>query len=141
MLTLLLTVPIFLAITWFAVHFRAVPAFEDALHRELVSLMARHDVAGLKLMPGHCVFELKRQAFNKGVAIRRFLAQPRFSGRKPLFIGDDVTDLPGFQAAVEADGAAYSVGTRMAGTTGMFASPADVRRWVAGLAEADPVRA
>ncbi len=125
----------------FAVHFRAVPDYEDALRRELVGLMARHDVAGLRLMPGHCVFELKRQAFNKGVAIRRFLAQPRFSGRKPVFIGDDVTDLPGFEAAVEADGIAYSVGTRMAGTADTFASPADVRLWVARMAEAEHVHA
>lgn len=125
----------------FAIHYRAVPDARDALNRELVGLMARHDVAGLRLMPGHCVFELKRQTFNKGVAIRRFLAQPRFSGRKPVFIGDDVTDLPGFEAAIEADGLAYAVGKPISGTTDVFASPADVRRWIAQIAEPESLHA
>ncbi len=119
----------------FAVHFRAVPQARDALHRELVSLMARHDVSGLRLMPGHSVFELKRQNFNKGVAIRRFLAQPRFAGRKPVFVGDDVTDYPGFEAARDLGGLAYGVGACIPGTTDTFASPAEVRRWVSAIAE------
>ncbi len=125
----------------FAVHFRAVPELADRLHEDLRNLLSRHSDSGLRLMPGHFVFEVKGSTFNKGVAVRRFLAQPRFAGRKPIFIGDDVTDQPGFAAAIDFGGLAYSVGARLPGTTGLFASPSDVRHWVSQIAETERVNA
>lgn len=125
----------------YAIHYRAAPHFAAALQQDLVDLMARHADADLRLMPGHFVFELKRQTFDKGVAIRRFLEQPRFQGRKPIFIGDDVTDQPGFKTALAFHGLAYSVGKRFPDTTGMFASPSEVRDWVTQIAESEKAHA
>lgn len=117
-----------------AVHYRAVPAAGEALLAALRALVARQAEAAMVLLPGHFVFELKRPGFDKGEAVRRFLADPPFRGRTPIFVGDDVTDRPGFAAAIAAGGAAYGVGRPIAGTTGTFDSPSAVRDWVGRLA-------
>ena len=117
-----------------AVHYRAVPASGEALLAALRALVARQADADLILLPGHYVFELKRPGFDKGEAVRRFLADPPFRDRTPIFIGDDVTDRPGFAAAIAAGGTAYGVGTPIAGTTGTFDSPSAVRDWVGRIA-------
>lgn len=117
-----------------AVHYRAAPEIRDTLLVALRTLVARHPAADLTLLPGHAVFELKRSGFDKGEAVRRFLLDPPFRGRVPIFVGDDVTDRPGFAAAIAAGGAAYGVGRDIDGTTGTFDSPAAVRDWVGKLA-------
>lgn len=117
-----------------AVHYRAVPEIGEALLAALRALIGRHAEADLTVLPGHAVFELKRSGFDKGEAVRRFLADPPFRGRMPIFVGDDITDRPGFAAAIAAGGTAYGVGRDIAGTTGTFDSPAAVRDWVGKLA-------
>lgn len=117
-----------------AVHYRAVPAVGEALLIALRALVARQAEAALILLPGHFVFELKRPGFDKGEAVRRFLVDPPFRGRTPVFVGDDVTDRPGFAAAIAAGGVAYGVGQPIPGTTGTFDSPSAVRDWLGRLA-------
>ena len=125
----------------FAIHFRHAPSFEGDIRRALEALLARHAGEALRLMPGHFVFEIKRTGFNKGLAIRRFLAHERFAGRKPIFIGDDVTDQPGFAAALDFDGRAYSVGARFPNTSGTFANPSEVRAWIMQIARMESLHA
>jgi trehalose 6-phosphate phosphatase len=125
----------------YAVHYRAVPTAGPRLTVELQNLIDHYPALNLTLMPGHFVVEVKRRTFNKGIAIRKFMEHPRFAGRRPVFIGDDVTDLPGFAAVVDLDGDAFSVGTRMPGTTGAFATAAEVRHWVARIAQTESLDA
>ena len=125
----------------FAVHYRAAPTVALPLTADLRQLVERHPGAKLRLMPGHFVVELKRATFDKGAAIKRFLARPPFRGRIPVFIGDDVTDLPGFAAAVDAGGLALGVGSQLLGTTGTFSNPSQVRQWVAQIAETESLHA
>jgi trehalose 6-phosphate phosphatase len=47
---------------------------------------------------------------DKGKAIIAFLAEPPFSGRCPVFVGDDATDEEGFAAVIERGGIAVRVG-------------------------------
>ena len=124
----------------YAIHYRAVPTAGPALEIALRALLERTE-PGLRLMPGHFVFEIKGAAVDKGSAVRRFMREPAFAGRSPIFVGDDVTDQPGFAAAVEAGGYAYGVGRDIPGTSGTFADPSAVRSWVAALAATETVHA
>lgn len=115
----------------YAVHYRAAPRFGPDLRRRLGSFITARPELGLVIMPGHCVFELKRPDINKGAAIARFLdSVPEFWGRRPVFLGDDVTDLPGFDVVAARGGLAYAVTTPVANVAGTFPGPVAVREWL-----------
>jgi trehalose 6-phosphate phosphatase len=57
-----------------------------------------------------------------------------FSTRKPIFIGDDVTDEAAFDVLPEFGGIGFSVGREMQGLAGVFDAPRDVRRWIVDMA-------
>ena len=56
-----------------------------------------------------------------------------FKGRRPIFIGDDVTDETVFAIMPDLDGLAFSVGRRAKGVADHFDEPRDVREWLAHL--------
>ncbi len=55
------------------------------------------------------IFEIRSRGQSKGEAVRRLMQLPTFAGRKPLFVGDDRTDLDGIRAAVELGGSGIAV--------------------------------
>ncbi|XTZ39966.1 trehalose-phosphatase [Salmonella enterica] len=96
----------------FALHYRQAPQHEQAvfaLARKMVELYPL-----LAMQPGKCVVELKPAGINKGAAIEAFLQEPPFAGRKPVFLGDDLTDENGFSVVNKLGGISVKVG---AGTT------------------------
>ena len=90
-----------------ALHYRQAPGAEAAC-REAATEAAR--VCGLDLQPGKMVFELKPPGGNKGAALRSIMQEPGFAGTVPLFLGDDLTDEAGFEAARQLGGAGVLVG-------------------------------
>ncbi len=120
-----------------AVHYRAAPDTGPRLRGALERLRETWRDSGLALLPGHFVFELKRPGVDKGGAIAELMGQAPFAGRCPVFVGDDVTDLPGFAAVEARGGRAYAVGRDLPGTRGTFADPAAVRAWLAAFARRD----
>ena len=125
----------------FAIHYRAAPGSGQALKRRLDAFLAAHPDHGLTLMPGHYVFEMKRPDINKGAAIARFMEEAAFRGRRPIFVGDDVTDRPGFETVMSRNGLAYSVSHAAPGVVGTFPNPAAVRHWLAALIDPETIRA
>lgn len=117
-----------------ALHYRAAPAAGQALASALRGLLSEPEAAGLRLLPGKMVFEVLAHACDKAQAIRRLLAQPPFVGRRPLFIGDDVTDEPALVMVSELGGLALSVGQLLPGARAAFADPAAVRAALIGAA-------
>ena len=120
----------------FAVHYRAAPETGLRLRGELDRFLRDRPHLGLAILPGHLVFELKRPGIDKGAAIADLMERPPFSGRRPVFIGDDVTDIPGFAAVAARGGLAYSVSHAYPGVHGTFVDPPAVRRWLGGIGEA-----
>jgi trehalose 6-phosphate phosphatase len=120
----------------FAVHYpdpgTDIPKLADAL----TDLMTRIGGANrdMRLIAGHAVFEIQRCGFDKGRAIARFMAEPPFRGRRPVFIADDAIDRPGFDKVLSLGGLAYSVGITLPGLSGIFSGPSAVRAWLHGLA-------
>jgi trehalose 6-phosphate phosphatase len=118
----------------YAVHYRQAPRVEDALRTRLEGLLETSYLPEIMMLEAHCAFELKSRQFDKGRAVAAFLSRPPFQGRTPIFIGDDYTDEAGFAAVSASGGRAYSVGRRFPGVAAEFASPSDVRNWVAAFA-------
>ncbi|MEM9839048.1 MAG: trehalose-phosphatase, partial [Pseudomonadota bacterium] len=91
-----------------ALHTRLHPHLQDHLAEGVAELVsARSDY---KMQRGKDIVELKPTGIDKGAAIRKLLSEREFSGRKPLFLGDDVTDEDGFRACLALNGSAIKVG-------------------------------
>lgn len=117
-----------------AVHYRAVPELGPEVLNALASTVAE---AGeiLTLLNGKMVVEVKPTAANKGAAVEAFLSSPPFAGKRPCFIGDDVTDEDGFRVCNDRGGISIHVGPPDAATEARYrlASPAAVHAWLAQL--------
>jgi len=116
-----------------ALHFRLAPHTEREIH-EAVSLI-RDDLpnAPIEVLPGKFVFEIKHSGFTKASGVRELMKHQPFQGRRPLFIGDDITDESVFAIMPEMNGLAFSVGRRARGVNGHFDTPNDVREFLAHL--------
>lgn len=91
-----------------ALHYREAPGLEQDVRAFMTELaQARDDLA---LMPNKMLFELKDAVSNKGAALFAHMQRSPFTGRVPVFIGDDANDEPGMAAAQSAGGFAIKVG-------------------------------
>ncbi|HLI99793.1 MAG TPA: trehalose-phosphatase [Bradyrhizobium sp.] len=118
-----------------ALHYRLAPHAEKAIY-EAVSLI-RADLANapIEILPGKCVCEIKSSGFDKATGVRELMSHAPFQDRRPVFIGDDVTDESVFAVMPDLDGFAFSVGRRAQGVEGYFDAPGDVRAWLARLSD------
>lgn len=94
-----------------ALHYRLAPGEEKASHA-----LIRAIAAGLGddyvVQTGKQVVEIKPAGVSKATAIREFMSEAPFVGRRPVFVGDDVTDEDGFRAVRDLGGVAVGVGER-----------------------------
>jgi trehalose 6-phosphate phosphatase len=111
-----------------ALHFHEAPEREESLRRAAL-LMLTYLGPNYRLLEGANVLELLPRSPGKGAAVRAFMAEAPFQGRQPVFVGDDVTDLDGFQAARELGGYGVAVGSRVAGDF-TFPDVHAARRWL-----------
>jgi trehalose 6-phosphate phosphatase len=116
-----------------AIHYRLAPEAEEQIVRRLLEHRDAIAAAGLQLLRGKAMVEIKSRAYNKGSALKALMSYPPFSGRRPVFLGDDTTDEDVFRVLPDFGGIGLSVGRRIQGAKGTFDSPADVRRWLAKL--------
>ena len=116
-----------------ALHYRLAPHAEKAIYAAVSLIRADLPNAPIEVLPGKCVCEIKHSGFTKATGVRELMTHEPFSGRRPLFIGDDVTDESVFAIMPDFDGLAFSVGRRAKGVAGHFDSPDDVRQFLAHL--------
>ena len=91
-----------------ALHYRQAPELEALCLSTMQS--AVQESPGVTLLQGKMVVEAKPSGATKGGAIEAFLREPPFSGRTPLFVGDDITDEVGFAAVQRLGGLGVKVG-------------------------------
>lgn len=94
-----------------ALHFRAAPEHEQACDR-FVHAVADDSAGHLAVQAGKMVRELKPSGVDKGAAVLAYLEAPPFRGRRPVFVGDDITDEYGFAAVNQCEGISIVVGDR-----------------------------
>jgi trehalose 6-phosphate phosphatase len=124
-----------------AVHYRQAPHLGHAVRDEVNAICARYPSTAIEILPGKSVVEVKQPAFNKGTAVRELMQHAPFRGRRPIFIGDDITDERAFEVLPEFNGIGFSVGREVQGIAGMFETPSDVRRWIGEMVRPQPVAA
>ncbi len=110
----------------FVLHYRAAPTLGPALEAALRPLMAAEGGRFL-LVPAHMAWEVRPTGADKGTALRALMAAPPFTGRLPVFIGDDVTDRDAIAAANALGGAGLMVPDTLGTAAG-------VRAWLARAA-------
>jgi trehalose 6-phosphate phosphatase len=116
-----------------ALHYRLAPHAEKAIYEAVSLIRADLPDAPIEVLPGKSVCEIKHSGFNKASGVLELMTHEPFKGRRPFFIGDDVTDESVFAIMPGLDGIAFSVGRRAKGVAGHFDSPSDVREFLAHL--------
>jgi trehalose 6-phosphate phosphatase len=116
-----------------ALHYRLAPHAEKAIYEAVSLIRADLPNAPIEVLPGKSVCEIKHSGFNKASGVRELMKHAPFKGRRPLFIGDDVTDETVFAIMPDMNGLAFSVGRRAQGVAGHFDEPSDVRAFLAHL--------
>jgi trehalose 6-phosphate phosphatase len=92
-----------------ALHYRNAPEIEAAARLAVATALAA--VGPLfQLQEGKKVLEIKARGTSKGSAIEEFMAEPPFVDRRPVFLGDDLTDEAGFAAVNRLGGHSIAVG-------------------------------
>jgi trehalose 6-phosphate phosphatase len=118
-----------------ALHYRAAPQLGPLCLETLERVLAGR--SGLQLLHGKRVIEVKPAGVDKGRAIAALMARSPFLGRRPLFVGDDVTDEAGFASVQAMGGDTVKVAEGATIAEHRCESPAQVRAWLRTAAGGD----
>jgi trehalose 6-phosphate phosphatase len=114
------------------VHWRMAPD-HAALAKETAEELAAELGPEYRIQHGKMVAEVLPATAGKGGAVARFLSEAPYRGRRPLFVGDDLTDEDGFSVANARGGASVRIGTGPTSARHRFPAPAAFRealkRW------------
>lgn len=118
-----------------AVHYRLAPERADEIHA-LLNRLRDQLGAGFEVLAGKMIGELRPVGTDKGVAVRTFMAEAPFRGRRPVFVGDDVTDEAAFKAVNTLSGVSVRVGATER-TAAQWTAPnvGAVHDWLAAFAK------
>src|SRR5258706_4060848 len=120
-----------------ALHYRLAPHADKAIYEAVSLIRADLPNAPIEVLPGKCVCEIKHSGFNKATGVLELMTRVPFKGRRPIFIGDDVTDEAVFGIMPDLGGLAFSVGRHATAVADYFDEPRDVREWLAHLLDVE----
>src|ERR1700712_1218074 len=123
-----------------ALHYRLAPQAEKAIYDAVSAIRADLPNAPIEVLPGKFVCEIKHSGFTKATGVIELMTHAPFQGKRPVFLGDDVTDETVFAIMPGMNGLAFSVGRHAQGVAGHFDEPRDVRAWLARLLIDDAAR-
>jgi len=118
-----------------ALHWRLAPELKDEA-LELMRAVQTKLGPGVRLQEGKSVAELVPAGASKGSAIAWLMATPSYAGRRPVFIGDDITDEDGFEAVNAMGGLSIRIGADRESLAAIrLASPTALRHILLEAAE------
>jgi trehalose 6-phosphate phosphatase len=116
-----------------ALHYRtaphAAPVAEGAIRAAARDLGHRFEI-----QQGKMVWEVKPSGYDKGTAIDEYLDEAPFTGRVPVFVGDDLTDEVGFEKVNGRGGYSIKVGPGRTRAQWRLADARAVRGFLSALA-------
>jgi trehalose 6-phosphate phosphatase len=113
-----------------ALHYRQAPHLESLVNERVAALAAALS-PHFELQRGRCVAEIRPAQANKATAVAEFMQEEPFRGRRPLCLGDDLTDEYAFEWVNAAGGLSIAVGTeRESHATAHLHSVAAARLWL-----------
>ena len=112
-----------------ALHYRNAPDLREWVRITMQALLLGLG-AGFQLVEGKMLCELKPDGRDKGTAIADFMLETPFTGRLPVFIGDDVTDEDGFMVVNIAGGHSIKVGIGTSVARWHLCDTQSVRCWL-----------
>jgi len=118
----------------FALHYRLAPGLRMLAEQEMRAIAVALGDA-FELQTGKFVVEIKPSGKDKGSAIAEFAARAPFAGRKPVFVGDDLTDEAGFEVVNVAGGHSVKVGPGITQARWHLFDADAVRRWLASYVD------
>lgn len=113
-----------------ALHYRGVDALEAACLSAMADARDAVPMVPMVVLHGKKVVELKPAAADKGRAVRAFMAESPFTGRRPWFFGDDVTDESAFDTVQSMGGVAVKIGPGDTVASNRLPNPQDMRDWL-----------
>jgi trehalose 6-phosphate phosphatase len=116
-----------------SLHYRRAPEFEEQCTTFVQSLLPEIE-KDFRLIAGKMVFEFAPKEHHKGIAISEMMQRDPFTGRRSVFVGDDVTDEDGFRAVNALGGITIRVGGSR-GSEAEYSLPdvAAVHRWLESI--------
>ena len=114
-----------------ALHYRQAPRLAAQAHGIMARLLARSG-SELQVHKGKYLVEAKPAGFDKGTAIAEYLAEPPYAGRRPVFIGDDLSDESGFALVNQIQGISIKVGAGKSCAQHRLPDVAAVLDWLSG---------
>jgi trehalose 6-phosphate phosphatase len=112
-----------------AIHWRLAPQEKEF---SLTTAHAAVEALGseYRLQHGKAVAEILPSAAGKGKVIERFLHAAPYKGRRPIFVGDDLTDENGFKTVNDRGGLSIRIGAGDTIAKIRLGTPADLRHWL-----------
>lgn len=111
-----------------ALHYRRAPHLE----RSVIDLVSKavEQTPGYIIQLGHKVVEAKPIEADKGRALSELMKAEPFTGRRPIMVGDDITDEDAFAAALKVGGTAIKVGKGTTIAPHRLPDPNAVLAWI-----------
>ncbi|SKA23426.1 trehalose-phosphatase [Consotaella salsifontis] len=114
--------------TALVLHYRTAPELDETAKRIMRDAIAGRD--DLVVMDGKRVIEVHPAGMDKGRAVAALMQRPPFAGRRPVFIGDDLTDEHALAFVREQGGVSIKVGIAQTCAEFRLEDVAAVRRWL-----------
>ena len=111
-----------------ALHWRQAPERAEEAVAAMNAIVTSPD---FEIQLGHALVEARPRGADKGAAVRMLAAHAPFAGRRPVFVGDDVTDEDGFREAQAEGGDGVKVGDGATGARYRVDSVGAVHAWLA----------
>lgn len=112
-----------------SLHYRRAPERADAA-RQVLRALGPSLGQRFAIEEGKQVLEVRSRGCDKGSAIVDFLDESPFTGRRPIFAGDDLTDEDGFRAVNAAGGVSIKIGDGHTHARYRLPDPQAMQHWL-----------